>query len=533
MAAALVALPVLTRGYPPMNDLPDHEEIVAAMRFFYDPTRYPPGLLTWNLGQPNQLFYYLAWLLSWLVPVRLACKIVVLGSLAGVPLGAARLATHLGRSRWIAVLVAPLALGPMFTCGLVGNLLGFGLLLALLPSIDRFAARPSGRQAAIGTACLLLLYAAHESMFTVAWLAVIVLSIGRPVSMRATAWRLTPLVVSGAIAVVEHIRAISAPNPRLKRMPQWWDTATWHKYDQMPRVLFGNYTEEALRPVYLCLCASLALVVLFGAPRVLRALVGAIGEPRRILGERFLILSIALVDAYFEVPLSINGAGGVNGRFLAPALAIAAVALGPRLPRRFPATAVLALAGVVTTCVALALVMPIAAASAVIYADLEPLLARIAPGSAVVAIDLARAPLWSLGFNTAGAAARAGAERGGRMATSFTQGSPIPAVVVAREHRWDESFDRIASNGYAFEPAADLHLYRYVLCWTFAAWQVDDMVQALSPEATLVARSGGWMLFEATGPVLPLLSPEPPHVERESLLARLEAIEHARHASRP
>ena len=40
---------------------------LAAMRHFGDASRYPPGLLAWNLGHPNQLFHLLAWPLSYVV----------------------------------------------------------------------------------------------------------------------------------------------------------------------------------------------------------------------------------------------------------------------------------------------------------------------------------------------------------------------------------------------------------------------------------------------------------------------------------
>ena len=534
MAAVLVSLPVLAGGYPPMNDLPDHEEIVAAMRFFHDASRYPPGLLTWNLGQPNQLFYYLAWLLSWLVPVRLACKIVVLGSLAGVPLGAARLARHLGRSRWIAVVVAPLALGLPFEFGLVGNLLGFGLLLALLPSVDRLAAHPTARDAAIATASLLLLYAAHESMFTMAWLAVVVAVARRRSTVRTTVWRLSPSrrVVAPSPKLVAHVRAMSGASANLTRLPQWIDMATFQKVDQMPRVLFGLYGEHEVRPVFVCLCASLALLAIFHAPRFATDLFGPGSLPARLVEERFLLLAIALVVAYFEVPFSINGAFWINGRFLAPAVAVGALALAPRLPRRLPS--VLVLAAFVSLGAALALVRPALEASASVYATSSPLLGsdrarqrrRSDRSGARTALEF-RVQHRRRGGTGGGRARRAD---GGLLHAELPHSggrhrARAPLERGARAHRRRPFLVRARARPPAVPLRADLDLR--------SSAGDDDLAQALAPEATLVARSGGWVLFESRGPVLPLLSPEPPHVRTASLRARLEVLRQVREARQP
>jgi hypothetical protein len=62
-----------------------------------------------------------------------------------------------------------------------------------------------------------------------------------------------------------------------------------------------------------------------------------------------------------------------------------------------------------------------------------------------------------------------------------------------------------------------------VLAWTFPA-RADALTRAMAPEARLVATSGGWLLFESTLPLAPLLSEEPPASTDESVGDRLRAM---------
>ena len=106
------------------------------------------------------------------------------------------------------------------------------------------------------------------------------------------------------------------------------------------------------------------------------------------------------------------------------------------------------------------------------------------------------------------------------MATSFVQTSPIPAVVVATEHRWEDPMLRLLRDPLSFEPARDLRRFRYLLAWT-PAGQGPALTAALTPEARLVGRSGAWMLFESTVTVEPVVSSYEPPSEGETLRQRL------------
>jgi hypothetical protein len=525
LAALALGLPVLVGRYPPMIDLPCHEEIVAAMRHFGDAARYPRGLMMWNLGHPNQLFYLLAWALASVLPVSTACKLVVAGSVAAVPLAAGRLADHLGASRWTALVVAPLGLGFFFYFGFVGNLLALGLLIGSMPLLDRFATNPTARSAGVATLTLLVLYEAHDSAVVIGGVAIVVLSLGLPLRWPATAWLATPLVIGGCVAGVEQVYAMGHLGSNLRSLPRVIDLATWQKLDQVPQALLGLHGSTTTRPAF---CLVAVLVAGLAVQRVLqRRTASYLAATVRewVHAHRFEVLGTILIALYFEVPFAFAGAMWLHARFLTPGVALLAVALAPRRP--FPMPFALRAGSVLAVVAILALVRPEMAATGAVYSDLDAILGRLAPGSAIATLDVAGGPRRWLVFTVAGAAARAASERGGRMAASFTEGSPIPPVIIAPDHRWEDSLSRMASDSLSLEPAFDLRRYRYVLAWTVPD-QEQDVVNALLPEARLLARSGGWLLFESTFAVESVLAREPTSDGEQSVRARLEALARAR-----
>jgi hypothetical protein len=518
LAAVVVALPVLAGGYPPMIDLPCHEEIVAAMRYFGDEGRYPAGLMTWNVGHPNQLFYFAAYALAFAMPVSTACKAVVAGSVAGVPLAAGRLADHLGTSRWAALAAAPLGIGFFFYFGFVGNLLGLGLLLASLPAFDRLACAPSPSKAGRAVLLLVVLYAAHDSALFIGCIAIAILSAGRPVVRRATLWRVAPIAAGAGIAALEFAIAVRRPGAGFEAVPRVIDLAAWQKFDAVPQALLGLH---GARTTALPFVLLVVVVTLCGLERI-----GRIGHPPRVLGFRghvdqwrFELLAVVLLAAYFVVPFAYSGAMWLGARFLGPGVAVLIVALSPRRPSAMQ-LAVNAIA-IGAVALMLRLVGSEITATGSLYGELELILAKIAPRSAVASLDLSGGPRRGLVFAVGGAASRAATERGGRMAASFTQASPIPPVVLAREHRWDDALARLFRDSMAFEPEVDFHRFRYVIAWAPGQTEVEAVTRALDPEARLVARSAGWLLFESTLQVESLLAPEAPTWQGETVRSRM------------
>src|SRR5512140_2173585 len=203
VAGVLFAIPVLAARYPPMTDLALHEAVVAVLRHMNDPKYFSPGLYQYNLGHPNQLFYFVAWPLSYVVGTTWAMKLVVAGTQVGLFLAAARLARYFGTPRWTALLVGVLGLGWFFYWGLLANLLGLGVFLAILPNLDRFVAAPTWRGARSAFGLLLLLYGAHESLMVCAAFMVGLFALGHPLRERAFLVRLAPPVAMFGVTLFQ------------------------------------------------------------------------------------------------------------------------------------------------------------------------------------------------------------------------------------------------------------------------------------------------------------------------------------------
>ena len=524
-----MAAPVALCRYPPMYDLPCHEEIVSAMQHFGDRARYPPGLLAWNLGHPNQLFYFLALALTLVAPATVACKFVVVASVAAVPLAGARLANHLGVSRWATLTVAPLGLGFYFFFGMVGNLLALSLLIACLPQLDTFVRTPTLRGVGAVTLTLSLLYAAHESGLMIACLAMVILALGHAATPRQLVMKATPVAAGVCAMLGEQWRATRHLSPELRNLPATFDLAFWQKRDGLPQALLGLHGSRTTLFPFFWMVSAIAMLALQGLqqrgwlrPDVWRAFPSRrVAARAHLRDNRFAWLGVVLVVLYFAFPFSVQGAMWLHARFLAPGVAVLVVALAPSLPATPWVLARAASIGAMGA--VLAMLRPEFAATGALYSDLETLLPKIELGSAVAGIDLFGGQWRHLVFSVGGAAARASSERGGRMAVSFTQATPLPPVVIAPGHRWDDSFARMSPTSSGFKPAFDLHRFRYVLSWT-PTGRADDLTRALSPEARLVAKSGAWVLYESTIPLEPLLSIEPASGAEESLKRRLEEV---------
>ena len=205
-AGALLAAPVLAFRYPPMGDLPMHEALVAIMRHAGEPG-WGHGLYVFVVPQANQLFHYLAFALSFVVRTDTACKLVVALSLVGAVAGTARLLSRLGRSRWAALLVAPVVCGWMFRWGLVANLLGFAVLATAAPTVESLARRPSPGRAARAIAAVVLVFLAHESSAVIFAVIAAYFAVVRSSTARAFALRSSPAVVALALVVAQSVRA--------------------------------------------------------------------------------------------------------------------------------------------------------------------------------------------------------------------------------------------------------------------------------------------------------------------------------------
>jgi hypothetical protein len=535
---ALFAIPVLVAKYPPMDDLPLHEASVGLLRHWGDVNFAPRTLYYLNLGHPNQLFSFLVFALSFLVPIGLASKLVVASSLFALPVAAAHLADHIESPRWTALLAAPVGLGWLFFWGLIQNIIGLAALLALLPAIDRFAASPTGKRAFWMCGAMLLLHFAHQAMQVVALAALMLFSVGADAGggqrARRMALRALPAVFCVAVAVAANRYSWYLSGPRHRRGPLFFFHDFLDKVVGLPGVLFGGYEPMVGNLMLVLAVAPVALLLvsrLQGQPRRSGPLA------RRVHFWRFELLALGLLVAYFVAPANVQSTTLVYHRFLPPAWTLFVICAGTGTGARLRLPAKL-LCGVVPIASVL-ISWPAFADSHRVYSDLEPLLDRIAIGSSVMTLNLDRQEdpnrLWS----PTDAMGHIVAVRGGRALFDYTL-SPISPVTQRANKQWTDPIDRLDENPLGFRPDWDFARFRYVLFNTKRSGLGAAVTMALRDEASLIRQSGDWYLFESRLPRVAFdaddavpAQPRPPTLRRKLMDLAVELDERTGESGAP
>ncbi len=508
-AGLFLALPVLVAFYPPMTDLPYHEASLGLLRHFFDPTMCPPGLYELNLGEPNQLFHMVGWALAYVVSTRWAIKLIVAAAIVAIPVCAARFARHVGASPLAALVLAPIALGWLVSWGLLANLVGLAALLAVLPGLDRFAREPTGRGAVRCLGAALLLYFAHESTLVVYAGVALALALLHPWAIRRTALRLSPVIASALAAAAQLKWQVRFTPKAVRTMPTQWHSPL-HKLIRIPYLTQAT-SEPEVQNAILGICVfCIGSFFWLRARERRRSAPPAKAEGSRFertrawaLAHRWELFVAVCLAAYMAVPFTWNGATLIYERWFPPGFAVLAVIAAPRdlwtRAARAPVMAVAALP--------LATVLvnaPSFVDSSRVYGELEPLVPLIAPGSSVAGIDIGPGTA-NRTFFVGPAAGRILAERGGRLAFSFTNSSISPVVTPPR-YQWDEPMMRIGFDSMAFRPAHDFKRFRYVLAHVGDPRRGLVLRYALGHEARFVADSGEWMLFESKIEPFPVVS---------------------------
>jgi hypothetical protein len=504
IAGALVALPILVARYPPMADLPLHEAIVGLLRHWGDPSFVPPDVYEFHPGHPNQLFYFLALALSYVVRTDTAMKLVAAAAVCLMPVAAARLADHLGVTRWTSLLVAPVALGWMFFWGLLALMIGLDLYLFALPTIDRFCEKPTRRTLAVACGWIVLLHFAHDAMSLTAGATIVLFTMTSWKGWRANAMRLG--VAALAMAVFE--------GSRLQEMRVWTSyqkdalpyvfTPLAHKVLTAPGALFGGYDTSIRNAIF---GLSALPMVLFAIERWKNRSALPASWRERAHHFRFELLAAALLLLYLVAPQQMKWTTLIYHRFLPPAWILLALTVATRRkldpPWRLPRliVAVVPLAPVLVA-------WPHFVDSDHQYRDLDDVMAHIAKDSTLVVLELGPTNVYEL-YQPASCGGHVVATLGGRELFDFTQ-SPVSPVVLRPEKQWVEVFRRVDQHAYDLVPDHDLQMFRYVLLHTtdFNIAEIGRL--ALEPEARLVFAKGDWTLLESTLPLVPIDSVEQP-----------------------
>ena len=492
VAGVLFAIPVLLVRYPPMTDLALHEAVVSALRHYGDTKYFPDGLYQLNLGHPNQLFYLAAWALSYPFGTTWALKLIVAATEIGLYLAAARFARHVGTPRWTALLVGVLGYGWMFYWGLLANLIGLALLLALIPYLDRFVAKPTVRAGLGSFGAMVLLYLAHETAMLCACFMMGLFALGYGVFTRAFIARLLPPLGGFGIGVL-HIWWAQRMRPDFNRaVPTLFDPL-WTKLKAIPPVLFAGYQPEYV-PI-LMFCVAVLAILLFAIERW-RERPPLRGTPARelYLRYRFEIFAGLLLPLYFVLPLTLSGTTLFYHRFFPPAYAVLAIVLAPSATAvkkwRIPRFA----AAIVPVC-SLAITWPSFIDSHILTRDLDTLVEMTEYDAAIVVVDVGAAP--DRLFSASTLEGHAMAKRGGRTLFDFTR-SPIAPAFLNPRYAWDEPWERMQHKPVLMRPEHEFDHFRYLYFHSQTPIYHTVAATALHPDARLIASKGEWSLFEST-----------------------------------
>ncbi len=526
VAGAITAAPVVLAHYPPMADLPLHEAIVGLLRHWGDPSYIPANVYELNIGQPNQLFYFLILPLAYVFPIGTATKLIVALALFLLPPTAARFADYLGVTRWTAVLVAPLGLGWMFFWGLLANLIGFVAYLASLPSLDRLCEKPTKRAVGVACAWVFLLHFAHDLMALIAGGTIVLFTIFQWRGWRENVARLLPVALVLVLAFGS--RALDARHlvTHAKSLPDFVWYGFGHKITTIPGVLYAGY-EWWVRDLIFVACF---------VPTFLFALERWRSEPRETLPwrgwvhkYRFELLAASLIVGYFAAPVNMRSTTLIYHRFMPPAWAILTVALGPRarsetlvssggsrgrLPRLL--AAVVPLVPILTS-------WPRFVDADQTYRDLDAAIGHMDRGSSYIVLELGPMNGYWL-YSPVTGQGHIVALLGGRGFFDFSE-SPASPVILRREIVWTHIFERLDGHSYRLYPAYDLTHFRYAVLHTPDPTIASVVMLALRPEGRFVFNQGEWTVIESTLPQVPLDSPDEPPPNPHPLTLRKRSLE--------
>jgi type IV secretory pathway VirJ component len=196
---ALLLAPAVTLSYLPMTDLPQHLAVVS---------------IHWNLDDPRfgfGAFYEPAWdrslyALPYLMVIALApfvsieagMRIVVLLSLASLPIGVLALLRALRKPEWLALLALPLVYNRTFFWGFVNFQLAFGLALLALAILVR-PPRGWASELALAVLCALIVVSHPYGVLMLMGYILLWLLFGERRALARHALALSPLAL-GALA---------------------------------------------------------------------------------------------------------------------------------------------------------------------------------------------------------------------------------------------------------------------------------------------------------------------------------------------
>ena len=166
LASFWAALPLWSVDFIPIQDLPGHLATVRVWGELGDPEsvffgRYfhPEWLL------PNALFFYAVRLLSVLLEINIAAKVVLSAYVFLLPVSMGAFFRSCGGSRWLGLMGLWLVYNDLFAHGFVSFVLGIPLLFFFLVHAQAYVKEPSRRKGATVALFLVVCFLCHAQIF--------------------------------------------------------------------------------------------------------------------------------------------------------------------------------------------------------------------------------------------------------------------------------------------------------------------------------------------------------------------------------
>ena len=317
LLVAWTCTPLWIPRYLPIQDLPQHLAAIRVLHSYADPLFDFQRYFELQLFRTQYLAYYLvAHLLSFVLDLELANRLLITACVAGTPYAVRSLLRALERDERLALLALPLAYNAHLILGFVNFLMAiplalWGLALAVHERAESKPARALGL-CAIALAC----FYSHVVPFALFALGVLLLAPGG--GWRATLRRVLPLVPAGVAGLIWMLRSpagqatvTAARGAQAGPQPQFLPAAL--ALGDLP-----NWLTDILRPEgdgrllrWFLLCFALAFCA--------GALPGSAARPNP-LARRLAFLPLLAAVLYFEAPTGYDWIWPIAQRF--PLLAL-------------------------------------------------------------------------------------------------------------------------------------------------------------------------------------------------------------------
>ena len=277
--------------YLPMVDLPQHAALISVWARAGDPAFPESRNFVVNWRTPYLVAYVFARVITPLIGVLGALKVVVWLSAVGHQLAFAHLVKQLGHPRWLTLLGLPLALGYGFYFGFVSFVSAVPLAILALSAALVHREHPSWQSGGLLGGALCATLATHG------FAAALTLLMVGPLLLRGGGTlfaRVLPLVWPLLLTVLWLV-----PGESTRSIGETIWSPRFRDLIEVPALLFAASAADHLGSLFGCL--ALALVLL------------SVGSPSRSI-ERWAPLSL-LVLGFCLFPLSLHGFGPLHPRF--------------------------------------------------------------------------------------------------------------------------------------------------------------------------------------------------------------------------